>query len=280
MSAPLPQGAGRSDRPRLLSYAGRWGRARRWLPGDAQLVLDVGCAFGYGTAALASNGPGGRRVIGSELDPAHLADARRHFSFLPLVRADATALPFRAGGMDAVTILDVIEHVADPTSVLAEVHRVLRPDGRLIVSVPHRGLLMNLDSLNVYPALRRRWPSWPPLEPADEAATGVHRHFGVDEVRQLLGDRFAVEGVARTGLGLAEPFHLAILVVFKALLRWERVYRSLLLVHLLLYLLDDLIPGGPLGYHLTMRATPVRQTARATGSDQAAGRVPAPAGVS
>ena len=278
MTEPVPQMAAQRDRRRLLSYVGRWGRARRWLPPDARLVLDVGCAFGYGTAALASHGPEGRRVIGSELDPAHLADARRHFSFLPLVRADATALPFRTGAIGAVTILDVIEHVADPKGVLAEVHRVLRADGRLVVSVPHRGLLMRLDSLNVYPALRRRWPSWPPLEAAEEAATGVHQHFSVDEARRLLGERFAVEGVARTGLGLAEPFHLAILVVFKGLLRWERVYKSLLLVHLLVYLLDDLIPGGPLGYHLTLRATPLRQPAIQSRTDRR--DVPLGAGVS
>jgi hypothetical protein len=42
------------DRPRLLSYLGRWGRARRWLPADARRVIDVGCAFGYGTVALAA----------------------------------------------------------------------------------------------------------------------------------------------------------------------------------------------------------------------------------
>ena len=47
---------GAPTRPRLLSYVGRWGRARRWLPPEARVVADVGCASGYGTAALTGTG--------------------------------------------------------------------------------------------------------------------------------------------------------------------------------------------------------------------------------
>jgi SAM-dependent methyltransferase len=147
----------------------------------------------------------------------------------------------------------VLEHVAEPETVLTELHRVLRPGGVLVISVPHRGLLTRLDSLNVYPALRRRFSSWPALEPAEHSATGTHRHFTADELRELLGDRFTVDRVARTGLGTAELFHLAILVAFKGLLGWHRVYGALMGVHLLVYILDDAIPAGRLGYYVTIR---------------------------
>jgi SAM-dependent methyltransferase len=238
-------------RPRVLSYVGRWGRARRWLPDDARRVLDVGCAFGYGTAALMGKR---RLVVGIEQDAAHLAEARRRFPWVPILNADAADLPIDDGAVDAAVMLDVLEHVAEPSAVIAELRRVLRPGGTLIVSVPHRGLLARLDSLNVYPALRRRWPSWPPLEDAEHSASGIHRHFTADELRSVLGGRFEVDRVARSGLGTAELFHLAILVVFKALLRWPRVYRALMGVHLLVYILDDAIPAGRLGYYVTVRA--------------------------
>jgi SAM-dependent methyltransferase len=242
--------------PRVLSYAGRWGRARRWLPDDARRVLDVGSAFGYGTAALARGGHPDRRVVGVERDPAHLREAARRFPWLRVLPGDAADLPAEDAGVDAVVLLDVLEHVPDPAAVLAEAHRVLRPGGSLVLSVPHRGLLTRLDSLNVYRALQRRRAAWLPLDPADDCA-GLHRHYTARELRSLLGGRYAVDRTARTGLGLTELFHLAILIAFKGVLRRAGVYRALLPVHLAIYLLDDLLPAGRAAYYLTLRARAV-----------------------
>jgi SAM-dependent methyltransferase len=241
------------DRPRVLSYAGRWGRSRRWLPADALRVLDVGCAFGYGSAALAASGPDGRVIVGVEQDPEHLAIARERYPWLPIIAADATALPVADACADAVLLLDVIEHIARPGRALAEAERVLRPGGVLIVSVPHAGPLQGLDALNRYAALRRRRPSWPPLEPATGSAGGIHRHFGADELARLLGPGFRVERVARTGLGLEELVYLAALLM-RVPRRRLRIADTVRLLHFLVYLLDDLVPWGPLGYTLTVRA--------------------------
>lgn len=52
------------------------------------------------------------------------------------VRADATRLPFADGSLHLVTALDVIEHLDDDGLALRECHRVLRPDGKLLLSVP------------------------------------------------------------------------------------------------------------------------------------------------
>jgi SAM-dependent methyltransferase len=241
-------------RRRLLSHAGRWGRARRWLPDDARRVLDVGSAFGYGTAALAAPHHGERRVVGVERDPQHVRDAVRRFPWLPVLQGDAADLPFADAAVDAVVLLDVLEHVPDPVAVVTEIHRVLRPGGSLILSVPHRGLLGRLDSLNVYPALQRRRPSWLPLDPADDCDGGMHRHYTADELVALLGPRYVVERIARTGLGITELFHVAILIAFKGVLRWPAAYRALLPVHLAIYLVDDLMPVGRAAYYLTLRA--------------------------
>lgn len=246
-AAPAPR------RPRVLSYVGRWGRARRWLPADALRVLDVGCSFGYGSAAIAAHGPPGRAVVGVELDAQHLAEGARRFPWIRILEGDATALPLPDGLVDAVLLLDVLEHLGDPRRAVAEAHRVLRPGGVLVVSVPHRGLLRRLDALNVYTAMRRRRPSWPPLEPATESANGTHRHFGPEELTAVMSPWCVVDRVARTGLGLQELVHLALLVL-RVPLRAERVARAALPLHLVVYLLDDLVPWGRLGYHLTVRA--------------------------
>ena len=64
--------------------------------------------------------------------------------------------------------------------------------------------------------------------------------------------------MARTGLGLQELVHLGLLVL-RVPLRAERVTRALLPLHLVVYLLDDLLPLGRFGYHLTVRRAPCRR---------------------
>jgi SAM-dependent methyltransferase len=256
----IPPAAPAPTRPRLLSYTGRWGRARRWLPADAVRVLDVGCAFGYGSAAVAAGHPP-RIVVGVESNPEHLERGRRDFAWVTILDGDVAALPVPDGCADAVLALDVLEHVGDAGPAIAEAHRVLRPGGTLVVSVPHRGPLRRLDALNTYQALRRRRPSWPPLEPATESAGGWHRHFSVAEMEALLSPRFTVERVTRTGLGLEELIYLAALVA-RLPRHTDRVGRLALLAHLVVYLLDDAVPWGPLGYNLTARASRRPEAAR------------------
>lgn len=248
----IPPKAPMATRPRLLSHVGRWGRARRWLPPGALRILDVGCAFGYGSVAVAAGGPAGRVAVGVERDPEHFERGRRLYPWLTILDGDAESLPVPDECADAVLLLDVVEHLAHPELAIAEARRVLRPGGVVVVSVPHRCPQRGLDSLNLYRRLRRRRPSWPPLEPATESATGVHRHFSVHEMRQLLASGFEVDRVQRSGLGLQEPIYLAGLLA-RIPRRAERVGSFALVLHLVVYLLDDLIPWGPLGYHLAVR---------------------------
>jgi SAM-dependent methyltransferase len=94
-------------------------------------VLDVGCGTGGVLAAL----PPRARAVGVERSRDAIAHCRRR-GVAALACADGDRLPLRAGSIDAVLMMDVLEHFADEAAILGGVRRVLRPDGLLLVSVP------------------------------------------------------------------------------------------------------------------------------------------------
>jgi ubiquinone/menaquinone biosynthesis C-methylase UbiE len=112
------------------SVAERFGlqRWRRWLVGGARgRTLEIGCGTGRNLPLYAP----GARVIAIEPWASALARARRRAPSATLVQATAEALPFRAAVFDTVVSGLVFCSVTDVEAGLAEVRRVLRPDGAL-----------------------------------------------------------------------------------------------------------------------------------------------------
>jgi SAM-dependent methyltransferase len=112
----------------------------RLAPEARGLMLDVGVGERPHAKVFA---PHVRRYVGLEYPPAcenispgisgeHLAHLRGAID----VWGDAHRLPFREGSVDTVLCIELLEHVPDPDRCLAQVVRVLRPGGRLLVTVP------------------------------------------------------------------------------------------------------------------------------------------------
>jgi SAM-dependent methyltransferase len=97
-------------------------------PGHAQSILDIGCGAGQTIIALDA----GRRSTGIDIDLVALAFAVNGAMGEPLRVAGARGeqLPFRAGAFDYVYSRVAIPYM-DVPAALAEMHRVLRPGGRL-----------------------------------------------------------------------------------------------------------------------------------------------------
>ncbi len=228
----------------------RWDRAIAALPIREGKVLDLGCAFGFATLKLARKG---YTTVGVDNSARYIAWAQRRHPNGTYLQASAESLPFEDDCFDAVLFLDVLEHVVDQNAVIGEIQRVLKPGGTLILSVPHRGLLGWLDSLNVYALLVRKTRHG--VFPQEIAQTGVHRHYSVRELRQLLGSAFHLQRVTCTGLGVAELVNLPLLLLCRYILTWEWAYQILQYGYFLVYLLEDLLPLGPAGYHLMLVAS-------------------------
>jgi ubiquinone/menaquinone biosynthesis C-methylase UbiE len=114
--------------------AGELGRRRRALLARAAgRVLDIGAGPGDTFGHLPANVA---QLVAVEPDRTMVTQARRRLSGAPapvvLVRGVGERLPFRDGAFDTVVVALVLCTVDDPRAVVAEIHRVLRPGGRLL----------------------------------------------------------------------------------------------------------------------------------------------------
>jgi SAM-dependent methyltransferase len=100
--------------------------------GAGQRLADVGGGLGGASRWLAE--ATGAEVVLVEPAAGSVAAARTLFGDLRAVIAEGDALPLRGASVDAVTLLGVASLIDDLPPLLAEVHRVLRPGGRLGVS--------------------------------------------------------------------------------------------------------------------------------------------------
>jgi SAM-dependent methyltransferase len=103
------------------------------VPGDATrgMALDIGAAGGGNTRVLRAHG---WQAIAVEYAQAAAEIARSRG--LDVMRSDARELPVRSGACDLVTAFDVLEHIDEDYLAMAEITRVVRPGGTVLIAVP------------------------------------------------------------------------------------------------------------------------------------------------
>jgi len=94
-------------------------------------VLDLGSASGGNTIFMSSLG---HKVTSFEYSLLGVELQRK--KSIPVVHGDARDMPFAESKFDLVVCLDVLEHIYEDNQVLAEIHRVLKPGGKALLSVP------------------------------------------------------------------------------------------------------------------------------------------------
>ena len=109
-------------------------------PRRGEKILDVAAGTGTSSAALARSGA---TVVALDFSAGMIAEGRRRHPKVEFVEADAEDMPFGDDEFDAVTISFGLRNVAHPERALAEMYRVMKPGGRLVVcefSKPPRAL--------------------------------------------------------------------------------------------------------------------------------------------
>jgi SAM-dependent methyltransferase len=152
-------------------------------------VLDAGCGSGRTMLELVDYG----RVCGIELDP-EVAAVARDRGLGEVVQGRLEELPWAEDSFDLITCLDVIEHTPDDRETLAALHRVCRPGGFLLVTVPAHQFLWSAH--DVYNHHYRRYSRRTLRETALAASWSVAR---MSAFNSLLFAPAAVVRLARRG---------------------------------------------------------------------------------
>jgi SAM-dependent methyltransferase len=131
----------RESGERSDAHVYRYAAASKYIR-HGDVVLDAACGLGYGTHFMAANSPG-TQFIGFDGSPYAIEYATENYRDLNgRVNFREAMLP---GGLDSIpdasvdlfVTFETLEHVAEPEVLLRAIHRVLKPGGRIIVSVPN-----------------------------------------------------------------------------------------------------------------------------------------------
>lgn len=136
----------------------------------------------------------GYRVVGLDLSVHMLAEARKVRATIPVVNADAEALPFGADTFDAVICSSALHHLADAAPVVAEIARVLKPYGCLVGREPtdHQTFESGWIShavMSLVNVVRRRHRIVDPPEPDLHEH---HRTLDIEEFVRTLSEHLVV----------------------------------------------------------------------------------------
>lgn len=101
---------------------------------EGDTLLEIGCAGGVMTANLSENIP---NIVASDISLTYLRKAKKNVPSAKFVRLDIHNLPFDDESFDCIVCTEVLEHVYSPYKALDEIHRILKPKGNFVLSVPN-----------------------------------------------------------------------------------------------------------------------------------------------
>lgn len=118
-------------------------------------ILDVGCGKGYFLKVCSE---GGWNAYGVDISPEAANFAREKFG-LDVFSGELQDASIASESFDVIAANEVLEHLREPVSFLAEVYRILKRDGLFIVTVPNEDSIVRKASNLYFRLMRRKWTS-------------------------------------------------------------------------------------------------------------------------
>jgi|AntRauTorcE11897_2_1112592.scaffolds.fasta_scaffold02000_9 malonyl-CoA O-methyltransferase len=139
-------------------------------PPNAETVLDLGSGPGHWTARLAES-YSDAFVLGLDLSPGMVRQARYSYPELSFVQGNAYSLPLKNNALDLIFSNLAIQWCPDLTSLLTGIHRVLRPGGRALITSLLPGSLEEIHQAWSQAGALSRVLDFQPKEVYQQAAT-------------------------------------------------------------------------------------------------------------
>jgi len=177
---------------------------------DGKTVVDLGCGDGQWSIEIARHFPKAK-LIGVDYNELRLERYKHHVPTAEALFGSCLEVPLEDNSADFLMFHQVLEHIPQPQDALREVRRILKPDGRLLLSVPNEGTW--LKQKVQYPFIERK-----------AMKTTDHVNFWTREtlrrllrangfrVQQLdaMGFYFPHNGVSRRIVGRKPLYHIAL----------------------------------------------------------------------
>lgn len=129
----------------LFDFSYKWPAIQTIIPNKKNTtLLDYGCGTGFLLKHIQEKSPK-LTLIGADISSEGLKRAKKNIPearFIQLKENEPISL--KDNSIDFITCLDVIEHVYDVEPFIENLHRVLRPKGKMVISTPYHGLIKNL----------------------------------------------------------------------------------------------------------------------------------------
>ena len=173
----------------------RFREIAKLIPAAGGRILDIGSADGTFTKVILTHSRA-MRVVGIDVLESSVSFAKRRFARSKQLKfrvADAHDLPFENKEFDAVFCLETLEHVEDPDRVIAEIRRVLKDNGYVVILIPSENILFRLG-----------WPVW--LATRGKIWKGTHLHqFTADQIiDRLVNGGFKIDKNHKFILGMLQ----------------------------------------------------------------------------
>ena len=156
---------------------------------NGDIVLDAGCASGFGSNLLADDTTA--RIIGIDCNSELIHYAGQHYrkSNLSFQVMDCTAMGFRDGIFDVICSFEVIEHILKVEDYLVEIRRVLKTNGLFILSTDNR-LFRDFKSQDICEFhVKEYYPN--ELRRVLETYFDVVNIFGMRDIHNIIGERMS-----------------------------------------------------------------------------------------